>query len=74
MFVPDNENLYYRKMKWGEFKRYAERLGWSLVRHGKEHDIYGHPTIQGFIQIERHWSKEIKPGLLTKLQKRVRGK
>lgn len=61
-------------MKWREFKRIAESNGWVLKRNGASHDIYIHPKYEGPMQIERHWSKEIKPGLLRKLMKQVEGK
>lgn len=51
----------------------AREHGWSLYRNGKKHDIYrkeGHP---GEIQIERHWSQEVRPGLLRKLLNQLEG-
>ncbi len=61
-------------MKWSEFKKIAREKGWYLVRHGAQHDIYEHKDYVYPIQIERHWSKEIKPGLLRRLMKQINGK
>ena len=61
------------RMRWNEFRKFAEASGWVLARHGREHDIYRHPETRELIQIERHWSKEIKPGLVKRLLKQVRG-
>ena len=60
-------------MKWSEIEKLAREHGWSLYRNGKKHDIYrkeGHP---GEIQIERHWSQEVRPGLLRKLLNQLEG-
>lgn len=45
-------------MKWKEFERLARDKGWYLFRHDKRTDE---------MQIERHWSQEIRPRLLKKL-------
>jgi len=58
-------------MKWNELRRIAERYGWTLIRNGREHDIYGHPDKDYQIEIERHGSKEIKTGLYYKLKKQI---
>lgn len=61
-------------MKWREFKKLAEGNGWVLKRHGNEHDIYANPNspLERLV-IERHWGQEIKPGLLKRLLKQVKG-
>ena len=58
-------------MKWSEMKAKAEKHGWKLLRHGGRHDIYVHPDKDYQIQIERHWSSEVKPGLFYKLKKQI---
>lgn len=54
-------------MKWKEFERLARDKGWYLFRHGSRHDIYRHTKRTDEMQIERHWSQEIRPRLLKKL-------
>lgn len=58
-------------MKWKEFEKLVRKKGWRIVRHGAQHDIYEHPDKIYPIQIERHWGKEIKPGLLKRLMKLI---
>jgi predicted RNA binding protein YcfA (HicA-like mRNA interferase family) len=58
-------------MKWSELRKIAERNGWTLIRHGKKHDVYGHPEKDIRIEIERHDSQEIKSGLYYKLKKQI---
>ena len=58
-------------MKWSELKRIAKKNGWYLLRRGKEHDIYVHPEKDYRIEIERHDSQEIRPGLYYKLKKQI---
>lgn len=54
-------------MKWKEFEKLARGYGWYLFRHGSRHDIYRHPDRRDEMQIERHWSQEVRPRLLKKL-------
>ena len=58
-------------MKWSEIERKAIEKGWYLIRHGGEHDIYGHVDKDYQIQIEWHKSKEVRPGLYYKLKKQI---
>jgi predicted RNA binding protein YcfA (HicA-like mRNA interferase family) len=58
-------------MKWSELIRLAQRNGWSLYRHGKRHDIYRKAGRIDEMQVGRHDSEEIKPGLLKKLLKQI---
>lgn len=58
-------------MKWSEFKRLATERGWYLYRHGRQHDIYRHAGRSDELQIERHWSQEIRPGLKKKILKQI---
>lgn len=60
-------------MKWSEFRRLAEKQGWYLDRHGKEHDIYRHKEIEGRLVIGRHSSEEIAKGTLGTLKKKMMG-
>lgn len=54
-------------MKWSELQRLAERNGWVLVRFGKKHNEYQKNGRRVFL--ERHSSKEIKPGMYHRLMK-----
>ena len=58
-------------MKWSEVKKKAEAKGWYLLRSGSSHDIYAHPDKDYVIQIERHWSQEVRNGLFYKLKKQI---
>ncbi|MDR0832625.1 MAG: type II toxin-antitoxin system HicA family toxin [Candidatus Symbiothrix sp.] len=58
-------------MKWSELRRIAERNGWLFQRNGGKHDIYVHPDKDYKIEIERHGSQEVKPGLYYKLKKQI---
>lgn len=57
-------------MNWNELRREAERHGYVFVRNGKKHDIYINSN-GDLIQIERHWSQEVRPGLLKTLKKKI---
>ena len=56
-------------MKWSELRRLAERNGWVLVRFGKKHDEYQKDGRRVFL--ERHSSREIKPGMCHRLMKQM---
>ena len=59
-------------MKWNELLKIAKTKGWEFERHGKKHDIYTHKDKpEDFLQIERHWNSEIRPGLMNKLKKQI---
>ena len=40
--------------KTSQIKRRLERDGWTLSRHGANHDVYRHPKIHGIITLPRH--------------------
>lgn len=56
-------------MTWRELKIKAEANGFIFVSHGKKHDKYENPASGKRILIERHWSQEVRPGLLKELKK-----
>jgi len=58
-------------MKWSELRKIVEAKGWIFSRHGSRHDIYLHPEHEEPLQIERHWSQEIRKGLYKKIKKQV---
>lgn len=56
-------------MKWSEIKRIATSKGFELRKNGKKHDQYYNPKTGQMILVERHWSQEVRPGLLKELKK-----
>lgn len=56
-------------MNWREVKRAAVKAGFVLYRSGGNHEIYHHPDGKRIITLERHWSQEVRPGLLKTLRK-----
>ncbi len=58
-------------MNWNELRREAERHGYVFVKHGKKHDKYMNDSTGDLIDIERHWSQEVRPGLLKALKKKI---
>ena len=62
------------KRKWNELKRLAVKNGWEFYRSGSRHDIYRHAGRTDEMQIERHWSQEVRPRLLKKLLNQIEGK
>ena len=58
-------------MKWNELKKIAEVNGWYLMKHGKKHDIYVHPTNRDRLIIGRHGSEEVAVGTYMKLLKQM---
>ena len=59
-------------MNWNEIRKKAVEKGFELLKHGGKHDIYVNRQSGKIILIERHWSQEVRPGLMNKL-KRVIG-
>lgn len=55
-------------MNWKELKTIAVQNGIVFVRHGKKHDIYRNEETGQTIQVERHWSQEVRNGLLKHLK------
>lgn len=60
-------------MTWNELLKIARKNDWVFARHGSRHDIYRHEGRSDEMQIERHWSQEIRPRLLKKLLKQIEG-
>lgn len=58
-------------MKWKELKIIAEAKGYQFVSHGKKHDRYYNPETGSRIMLERHWSQEVRTGLLNVLRKEI---
>lgn len=55
-------------MKWSEMRKIAVEYGFEFKKHGKKHDEYVNPKTGARIQIERHWSQEVRPGLMKRLK------
>ena len=60
-----------KNMTWRELKIKAEAKGYVFVKHVKKHDKYKNPETGSQIQIERHWSQEVRPGLLAELKMEI---
>lgn len=58
-------------MTWRELRLIAKKNGYHFVSHGKKHDKYENPETKSRIMIERHWSQEVRPGLLKTLKKEI---
>lgn len=58
-------------MTWQEFERLARKKGFQFVKHGRKHDEYYNPETDITIQIERHWTQEIRKGLQATLMKAI---
>lgn len=58
-------------MNWKELRKKAEEHGYIFVKHGKKHDKYMNISTGDLIDIERHWSQEVRPGLLKTLKKKI---
>ncbi len=56
-------------MNWNEMKKKAVEKGFTFVKHGSKHDIYERNGKR--ILIERHWTQEVRPGLMKKLKKEI---
>ena len=62
-------------MKGSELLRRIKKVGWYLVRHGSEHDLYGHDDHPGvLIAIPRHGSKEVPTGTANNILKQAGAK
>ncbi|MDE7166868.1 MAG: type II toxin-antitoxin system HicA family toxin [Bacteroidaceae bacterium] len=48
-------------------KRLIVSKGYQFEKHGKKHDIYRNPDTKDILLIERHWSQEVRPGLMKKI-------
>lgn len=58
-------------MNWNEMKKKAIENGFVFVKHGSKHDIYENKANGKMILIERHWTQEVRSGLMKKLKKEI---
>lgn len=59
------------KMNWNEMKKKAIENGFVFLKHGSNHDIYEKKETGSRILLERHWTQEVRPGLMKKLKKEI---
>ena len=55
--------------KTSQIKRRLEKDGWSLSRHGTNHDVYRHPRIRGIITLPRH--RTVTPAVARSIAKKT---
>ena len=52
-------------------KRLVVSKGYEFEKKGKKHDLYRNPDTKDLVLIERHWSQEVRPGLMKKILSQV---
>ena len=52
-------------------RKKAIEHGFVFFKHGSRHDIYVNKETGKIIQIERHWSQEVRAGLMKKLKREI---
>ncbi|MBQ0049149.1 MAG: type II toxin-antitoxin system HicA family toxin [Bacteroidales bacterium] len=52
-------------------KRLVISKGYKFEKHGKKHDIYRNPETNDMLLIERHWSQEVRVGLMKKILSQI---
>lgn len=52
-------------------KKKATENGFEFLKHGSRHDIYVNKNNGKIILLERHWSQEVRPGLMNKLKREI---
>ena len=60
-----------KAMNWNELLKKVKAAGYEFDRHGSRHDIYRHPQKKDYVQIERHWSQEVRPKLMKKILSQI---
>lgn len=70
IFAPLNQ-MRIKNMNWNELKKKALKAGFVFVKHGARHDEYYNPKTNKTIQLERHWSQEVRKGLASKLKREI---
>ena len=63
--------MLLKDMNWNEMKKKAIENGFVFVKHGSNHDIYENKANGKRILIERHWTQEVRSGLMKKLKKEI---
>lgn len=59
-------------MKWNEMKRLAVANGFQFVKSRGKHDEYFNPESRVTILLERHWSQEVRPGIMNRLLRQIK--
>lgn len=52
-------------------RRLVISKGYKFEKHGKKHDIYRHLETNDMLLIERHWTQEVRPGLMKKILSQI---
>ncbi|MCD7709918.1 MAG: type II toxin-antitoxin system HicA family toxin [Porphyromonadaceae bacterium] len=58
-------------MNWNEIRKLAVKQGFVLYKHRGKHDEYYNPVTGKTILLERHWSQEVRSGLMNRLKKEM---
>ncbi len=58
-------------MNWNELLKRVKAKGYKFYKHGGKHDIYVHPDTGDTVTIERHWSQEVRPGLMKRILSQI---
>ena len=58
-------------MNWNEMKRLVVSKGYEFKKQGKKNDFYRNTETKDILLIERHWSQEVRPGLMKKILSQV---
>ena len=58
-------------MNWNELLKKVKAKGYKFYKHGGKHDIYVHPDTGDTVTIERHWSQEVRPGLMKRILSQI---
>lgn len=58
-------------MKWSELKKIAIKKGFKFYKSLNGHELYINEETKQVIMLERHWSQEIRKGLMEKLKKQI---
>lgn len=67
----DKSIEFIEVMKWNEMKRLVIAHGFYEVGHRGKHDEYYNPETKQTILLERHWSQEVRPGIMKRLLKQI---
>lgn len=60
-------------MRFNELIRRLKKAGCLEVRHGARHDIWYSPITGNSEPVPRHGTKEVPPGLLKSIEKKLLG-
>lgn len=58
-------------MNWNEMKKKAIEHGFKFYKSRGNHDEYYNEETKQVILLERHWSQEVRKGLMHRLKKQI---